>query len=91
MAAAGETGSIVSILCDSGERYASTLYNDDWLSERDIAIATPMAQLESFLHGRGTLPHQMLACHAALPAGAMKSYRAVSRAAPEPRNGAAGA
>ncbi|HEY9212457.1 MAG TPA: PLP-dependent cysteine synthase family protein [Ancylobacter sp.] len=56
MAAAGETGSIVSILCDSGERYASTLYNDAWLAERDIAIATPMAQLESFLKGRGRLP-----------------------------------
>ncbi|MDF2618629.1 MAG: Pyridoxal-5-phosphate-dependent protein beta subunit [Xanthobacteraceae bacterium] len=56
MAAAGETGSIVSILCDSGERYASTLYDDAWLAARDIAIANPMAQLEDFLQGRGDLP-----------------------------------
>lgn len=56
MVVAGEKGSIVSILCDSGERYASTLYNDAWLAARDIAIATPMAQLERFLQGKGELP-----------------------------------
>jgi cysteine synthase A len=56
MAEAGETGSIVSILCDSGERYASTLYDDAWLAARDIHIAAPMAQLEDFLKGRGRLP-----------------------------------
>lgn len=55
MVASGETGSIVSILCDSGERYASTLYNDAWLAARGIEIATPIAQLESFLAGKGDL------------------------------------
>ncbi|WP_186292023.1 PLP-dependent cysteine synthase family protein [Ancylobacter moscoviensis] len=56
MAAAGEQGSIVSILCDSGDRYASTLYDDAWLAGRGIGIAAPMAQLESFLTGKGSLP-----------------------------------
>lgn len=55
MAAAGETGSIVSILCDSGERYAPTLYNDAWLAARGIEIAAPMARLERFLQGEGDL------------------------------------
>jgi len=32
MAAAGETGSIVTLLCDGGERYGCTYYDDDWLS-----------------------------------------------------------
>jgi cysteine synthase A len=36
MVAAGEPGSIVTLLCDGGERYSSTYYNDVWLSERRI-------------------------------------------------------
>jgi cysteine synthase A len=31
MAAAGETGSIVTLLCDGGERYGCTYYDDAWL------------------------------------------------------------
>lgn len=31
MAARGEEGSIVTMLCDDGERYACTYYDDDWL------------------------------------------------------------
>jgi len=30
MRAAGVTGSIVTILCDGGERYAHSYYNPDW-------------------------------------------------------------
>lgn len=33
MAAAGEAGSIVTLLCDSGARYASTYYDEGWLAE----------------------------------------------------------
>jgi cysteine synthase A len=33
MRAAGEVGSIVTLLCDGGERYASTYYDDAWLGE----------------------------------------------------------
>jgi len=36
MAAAGETGSVVTLLCDGGERYATTYYQDAWLAERGI-------------------------------------------------------
>ena len=36
MAAAGAPGSIVTLLCDGGERYGCTYYDDDWLSEREI-------------------------------------------------------
>jgi cysteine synthase A len=31
MASRGEEGSIVTMLCDDGERYACTYYDDDWL------------------------------------------------------------
>jgi len=36
MAARGDQGSIVTILCDGGERYACTYYDDDWLAARGI-------------------------------------------------------
>jgi len=36
MMRSGEAGSIVTILCDSGERYASTLYDDGWLAARGV-------------------------------------------------------
>jgi len=32
----GETGSIVTLLCDRGERYAQTLFDADWLAARGI-------------------------------------------------------
>jgi cysteine synthase len=40
----GEAGSIVTLLCDSGERYAQTCFDDAWLAKQglDIAPCTPM-------------------------------------------------
>jgi cysteine synthase A len=35
---AGESGSIVTLLCDSGDRYANTCYNDAWLGAQRINI-----------------------------------------------------
>jgi cysteine synthase len=35
----GEIGSIVTLLCDRGERYQETLFNADWLSEQGIDMA----------------------------------------------------
>lgn len=36
---AGQQGSIVTVLCDSGERYSQTYYNDQWLSDRGFDLA----------------------------------------------------
>ncbi len=35
----GASGSIVTLLCDSGERYAKTYYDDGWLADQDIDIS----------------------------------------------------
>ncbi|PNI03179.1 PLP-dependent cysteine synthase family protein [Vibrio diazotrophicus] len=44
----GETGSIVTLLCDSGERYLDTYYNADWV-EKNIGDLSPyLAKLEVF-------------------------------------------
>ncbi|RXF68488.1 PLP-dependent cysteine synthase family protein [Hansschlegelia zhihuaiae] len=47
MREAGREGSIVTLLCDSGERYRSTIFNDAWLVERGIDLADPLARLEA--------------------------------------------
>lgn len=37
--ATGKSGSIVTLLCDGGERYTHTYYNDDWLTSQDLRLA----------------------------------------------------
>jgi len=44
----GETGSVVTLLCDGGERYAHTYYDDAWLERQGIDITTYTATLEKF-------------------------------------------
>jgi cysteine synthase A len=46
---AGESGSIVTLLCDSGDRYAHTYYDDGWLAEQHIDIAPYRAVLQGLL------------------------------------------
>ncbi len=45
----GRGGSIATILCDSGDRYRSTLFDDAWLGEQGMQIASAEATLEEFL------------------------------------------
>ena len=45
---AGTAGSVVTLLCDGGERYASTYYDDEWLALHGIDIAPYAATLEGF-------------------------------------------
>ncbi|MCS0501232.1 PLP-dependent cysteine synthase family protein [Ancylobacter mangrovi] len=56
MAACGEEGSIVTILCDAGERYASSLFDDGWLAARGLDIAAPAEAIRAFLAGAGPMP-----------------------------------
>ena len=44
----GVRGSIVTLLCDSGERYGNTYYDDAWLRTSGIDIAPYTATLEVF-------------------------------------------
>ena len=37
MAAAGQSGGVVTLLCDSGERYACTYYDDAWLEANGVS------------------------------------------------------
>jgi cysteine synthase A len=42
---AGATGSIVSLLCDRGERYAETLFDRAWLARHGIDVDAALASL----------------------------------------------
>jgi cysteine synthase A len=48
MAEQGENGAIVTLLCDSGERYRSTLFDDSWLAARGVDIKQAEEVIERF-------------------------------------------
>jgi cysteine synthase len=48
MAERGEEGAIVTLLCDSGERYRSTLFDDAWLAARGVDIGQAEETIENF-------------------------------------------
>ena len=49
MRADGLKGSLVSLICDSGERYGHTYYNDDWIKAQGFDLAATEQALEAFL------------------------------------------
>ena len=48
MLAAGRSGSVVTLLCDGGERYAHTYYSDEWLAAEALDLAPYAATLQEF-------------------------------------------
>lgn len=53
---AGERGSIVAILCDGGERYHHSYYNDAWLAQRNLDIAPALSALTACARDGAPLP-----------------------------------
>jgi len=49
MRAAGNAGSIVTLLCDSGDRYARTYYDDDWVAQQGWDLRPYRAAVRQFL------------------------------------------
>ncbi|MGA8115042.1 MAG: PLP-dependent cysteine synthase family protein [Actinocatenispora sp.] len=49
MRAAGRQGSVVTLLCDSGERYAGTYYDDDWIAGQGMDLRPHLATIEHLL------------------------------------------
>ncbi|HEV2086960.1 MAG TPA: pyridoxal-phosphate dependent enzyme, partial [Cryptosporangiaceae bacterium] len=52
--AAGVTGSVVTLLCDGGERYGQTYFDDGWLAAAGLDISPYAGAIERFL-GTGQL------------------------------------
>ena len=53
---AGERGSIVTILCDSGERYLQSYYDDRWLAERGIDLHSALPAVRACAEEGRPLP-----------------------------------
>ncbi|NNH75418.1 PLP-dependent cysteine synthase family protein [Nocardia uniformis] len=49
MLAEGRSGSVVTLLCDGGDRYAGTYFNDDWVAEQGLSLVEPDAVISKFL------------------------------------------
>ncbi|MEB3370327.1 L-cysteine desulfhydrase Cds1 [Saccharopolyspora mangrovi] len=52
MVAQGRTGSIVTLLCDGGERYTHTYFDDGWVAEQGMDLEVPRQVLDRF-HATG--------------------------------------
>jgi cysteine synthase A len=48
MKQAGESGSVVTLLCDGGERYRDTYYNPDWIAGQGLDLAPWTKAFERF-------------------------------------------
>ena len=51
MASAGEAGSLVTLICDSGDRYSNSYYDDAWLAASGLDPAPFEPGIEAFLQG----------------------------------------
>jgi cysteine synthase A len=49
MVAAGQQGSVVSLICDPGDRYVDKYYSASWLAENNLDIAPYRRRLEDFM------------------------------------------
>ncbi|EUB98236.1 hypothetical protein PMI07_006550 [Rhizobium sp. CF080] len=59
-----EPGStIVVLICDAGEKYLDTIYNDDWLNERHLLNAPAYGRIERMFDAyRASVQIASLAC-----------------------------
>src|SRR5215218_5902649 len=55
MRSSGQRGSVVTLICDGGERYAGTYYSDAWVRDQGLELAPYREALETFLEV-GTFP-----------------------------------
>jgi cysteine synthase A len=44
----GETGPVVTLLCDAGDRYLSTYYEASWRSKCNLDLSDELELLEQF-------------------------------------------
>lgn len=56
LVAAGEKGSVVAILCDGGERYATTYYDDAWLQSQGYTLEPLVAAIAACAEQGAALP-----------------------------------
>jgi len=60
MSGSGESGSIVAILCDGGDRYATTYYDDNWLKAQGYELEGLIAAVKACAEQGTALPPGVL-------------------------------
>jgi cysteine synthase len=55
MLSRGERGSVVTLICDGGDRYSGTYYSDAWVGDQGLELAPYTEALETFLEN-GAFP-----------------------------------
>lgn len=60
MVAAGESGSVVTILCDGGERYADTYYEQSWLAAQGFELTELITAIAACAEKGASLPGHLL-------------------------------
>jgi cysteine synthase A len=48
MIADGRSGSVVTLLADSGDRYADSYFCDEWVKTQELDASAPAAALTAF-------------------------------------------
>jgi cysteine synthase len=56
MLSRGEQGSVVTLICDGGDRYAGTYYSDTWVGDQGFDLQPYTDKLETFLETGGFPP-----------------------------------
>ena len=51
MMAVRAKGSLVTLICDGGERYGHTYYNNDWIAAQGFDLASHERSLDAFMDG----------------------------------------
>ena len=51
MRQAGDVGSLVTLICDGGDRYLGSYYNDDWIAAQNLALIPYEHAIDRFLDG----------------------------------------
>jgi cysteine synthase len=78
MLSRGEGGSVVTLICDGGDRYSGTYYNDVWVSDQGFELAPHTEAVETFLEcgafpEAGSGPRPVLPSTARLGSGPRRS------------------
>jgi cysteine synthase A len=48
MRAAGQAGSVATLICDGGERYLDTYYDDAWIASQGLDLTPYLVSLQEF-------------------------------------------
>ncbi|WP_082092581.1 PLP-dependent cysteine synthase family protein [Devosia epidermidihirudinis] len=57
----GHSGSILTLICDTGERYRSTMYDPAWLAAKDVDYLSAMEKVGAFI-GRAEIVRRDAGC-----------------------------